>query len=320
MHKDIKTSSTEEVARHRQIDYWNALISNTFTALDAFPISGERFSGRLQKAPLSDLSIAEVLSTPTIVSHTQAMVSDETSPFFLLHLQLNGSSINRQRGREALLKAGDFTLCDSTCPYNLSFTEPNNMLVLRIPEKKLRSVLRAPEDVTCIHMAGHMGMSGVASSLLTRLWEGYESGWDLEYQKKIADIVLNTLAISYAEVCKKAAPETSLQQTRRIQIRHFIETNLNDPQLSPGFIADALDISPRYLHMLYKPEGETVAQTILRRRLEESRRRLTDTANAGLTVSEIAYALGFNSATHFGRVFKEKYDVTPTAIRFTNAR
>jgi len=33
---------------------------------------------------------------------------------FFLHLQLEGDSISRQDGREALLSAGDFTLCDST--------------------------------------------------------------------------------------------------------------------------------------------------------------------------------------------------------------
>jgi AraC-like DNA-binding protein len=38
-------------------------------------------------------------------------------------------------------------------------------------------------------------------------------------------------------------------------------------------------------------------------------------ANTEKTVNEVAFASGFENASHFSRSFKERYQVTPSAIR-----
>jgi AraC-like DNA-binding protein len=80
-------------------------------------------------------------------------------------------------------------------------------------------------------------------------------------------------------------------------------------------VAHACKMTPRYLHHLFSHESETVARYILRRRLEECSRALTVQSQRGRTVTAIAFDYGFNSPTHFGRVFRARYGVTPREYR-----
>ncbi len=80
-------------------------------------------------------------------------------------------------------------------------------------------------------------------------------------------------------------------------------------------VAEACKMTPRYLHHLFANESETVARYILRRRLEECSRELTVAAQRGRTVTAIAFDYGFNSPTHFGRVFRARFGITPREYR-----
>jgi AraC-like DNA-binding protein len=42
---------------------------------------------------------------------------------------------------------------------------------------------------------------------------------------------------------------------------------------------------------------------------------MTDSTQRSRTVTEIAFLHGFNNASHFGRVFRERYGTTPSDYR-----
>lgn len=315
MHPVFKTYSTEAVPHRQKIDYWHSLLGDTFTSLESLPIERQSFSGKLQKAKLGSIGISEVCSTPCKVNHARSMISRETVPYFLVHMQLKGCSMNRQDGREALLEAGDFALCDSTRPYDLSFNDMNDMLVLRIPAKNLKRYMTMPEDMTCVRMDGKAGMSNFASTMLTGLWENFDSELDEGSQVSLSDVLLKTLSVAYGVIHKTKVAESSSQGVRRIQVRQFIENHLNRSDLTPALVANKLSMSVRYLHILFENEGETVNQFIRRRRLEEAKNQLADPRSRNLTISEIAYGLGFNHLTHFGRVFKAEFGISPKSFR-----
>ena len=88
-----------------------------------------------------------------------------------------------------------------------------------------------------------------------------------------------------------------------------------DTELTPTQIADACRMTTRYLHHLFSDELETVSRYIQRRRLEACARALACPAQRGRTVTSIAFDYGFNSPTHFGRVFRSRFGVTPREYR-----
>ncbi|EQD39030.1 AraC family transcriptional regulator, partial [mine drainage metagenome] len=95
----------------------------------------------------------------------------------------------------------------------------------------------------------------------------------------------------------------------------YIHAHLYDSDLTPARIAVACRITARYVHYLFSSDRETVARYILRRRLEACSEALLADSQRGRTVTAIAFDHGFNSATHFGRVFRAYFGMTPRDYR-----
>jgi AraC-like DNA-binding protein len=78
-------------------------------------------------------------------------------------------------------------------------------------------------------------------------------------------------------------------------------------------IAQSLNISPMYLSSLLKSlTGLTTQQHIHEKLIEKAKEKLSTTE---LTVSEIAFELGFEHSQSFSKLFKSKTNVSPLAFR-----
>jgi AraC-like DNA-binding protein len=80
-------------------------------------------------------------------------------------------------------------------------------------------------------------------------------------------------------------------------------------------IAAAHYISPRYLQKLFEAEGSTVTDWIRRRRLDHCKRELLDPRNAGEPISRIAARWGLADSSHFSRLFRATYGMSPREFR-----
>ncbi|MGE5152209.1 MAG: helix-turn-helix domain-containing protein, partial [Rhodospirillaceae bacterium] len=88
-----------------------------------------------------------------------------------------------------------------------------------------------------------------------------------------------------------------------------------DPELTPARAAAAARISVRQLHLLFEPTGTSFAQHVLARRLSECRAALESPAQRGRTVTDIAFAWGFNNLASFYRAFRRHFGVGPGDVR-----
>ena len=311
----LETFSTAELPPHRRLEYWNDLTGSAFTPLVTDPVDKRAFVGRLTRTQVGDIRLAEARSEPAIVRHSRQHVARTRDALFMLCLQLDGVSVNRQQGREAVLRYGDFHLLDSSRPYEVSFQQPNRMLVLSVPHPELARRMPNPESLVGIAMSGRSGVSGLLSSLLCNFWQQRRTGDETFLSPRFSEAILDLVASAYASITAAAPEGSSIAIARREQIRSYIETHLHDPALTPGGVAAAVHLSPRRLHQLFEADGETVGAYILRRRLEECARAMSDTSQRSRTVTEIAFLHGFNNASHFGRVFRERYQSTPSDYR-----
>ena len=83
--------------------------------------------------------------------------------------------------------------------------------------------------------------------------------------------------------------------------------------LSLGQVAKAVNSSPFYFCKLFKKAtGLNFTDYLSRIRIERARNLLL---NPNLRVSEIAFEVGFQSLTHFNRVFKHTVGLSPTRYR-----
>jgi AraC family transcriptional activator of pobA len=79
------------------------------------------------------------------------------------------------------------------------------------------------------------------------------------------------------------------------------------------YIADSLNVSPNYLSGLLKTlTGQSTQQHIHEKLIEKAKEKLSTT---GLSVSEIAYQLGFEHPQSFSKLFKTKTSLSPLVFR-----
>ncbi|TDX02147.1 helix-turn-helix domain-containing protein [Dinghuibacter silviterrae] len=80
-----------------------------------------------------------------------------------------------------------------------------------------------------------------------------------------------------------------------------------------GYVAQSLNLSPKYLSSLLKVlTGQNTQQHIHEKLIEKAKVKLSTT---DLSVSEIAYALGFEHIQSFSKLFKNKTRLSPVEFR-----
>jgi DNA-binding response OmpR family regulator len=99
------------------------------------------------------------------------------------------------------------------------------------------------------------------------------------------------------------------------RVRAAIEANIADADFGVSELAGAVFQERSYLFRRVREVfAETPSDLLRRARLERAKAMLE--AGDG-TVSEVAYAAGFNSVSHFCRIFRETYSATPSMWRET---
>ena len=194
------------------------------------------------------------------------------------------------------------------------------LLLLRVPARALRPHLPSPEQFCGRRVAAGTGMTDLAVALTRNFCAQSSSGLPAAAQECLSRQLLETLALSFTLAHGQLIGTSSVVGGHYARARLFIEQNLGDPELGPHSISRALNVSARYLRMIFAREGECISSYVLRRRLEETARQLADPRWRGRSICEIAFTWGFNSAPHFSRSFREHYGIPPREYRARQAR
>jgi len=115
-------------------------------------------------------------------------------------------------------------------------------------------------------------------------------------------------------ITRKAVNHELLQKLDDLLEQHF-ESQLSLPQGIPTVqqVAQRLNVSPSYLSDLLRLlTGQNAQQHIHQKLIDKAKEKLSTTR---LTVSQIAYELGFEHPQSFSALFKEKTNLSPLAYR-----
>jgi two-component system response regulator YesN len=83
--------------------------------------------------------------------------------------------------------------------------------------------------------------------------------------------------------------------------------------LSLDMIASQVNLNPTYLSRSFKQHiGKTIVEYLTIKRLEASKKQLTD---SDLNIKEIALSLGYNNINSYIRYFKKYEGITPGEYR-----
>lgn len=115
-------------------------------------------------------------------------------------------------------------------------------------------------------------------------------------------------------ITRKAASSDLLQKLETLLDDYFNnETSLNKGIPTVGYLSENLNLSPSYLSdMLRSLTGQSAQQHIHDKLIEKAKEKLSTTS---LSVSEVAYALGFEHSQSFSKFFKTRTSISPLKFR-----
>lgn len=115
-------------------------------------------------------------------------------------------------------------------------------------------------------------------------------------------------------ITRKAANNDLLQKLENILSQHFDNESATDQKIpTVQYVADQLNITPSYLSdMLRALTGKNAQQHIHDKLIEKAKEMLSTTQ---LSISEVAYSLGFEHSQSFSKLFRTKTKLSPVEFR-----
>jgi AraC-like DNA-binding protein len=311
----METYSADALPAASRAIEWNDLYSRQLNRVEFTPEDRHSFAARLSLGRLGPIQFVRMSTNRTDIRRTRRHIVPGAPRLYSFLLQARGSSVFQHCGQEAHLGEGDFTLCDSAAPHSFSVEDSSTVIMLRVDGATLKEHLPTPERFCGMRLRNEVGLTAPMSAMIEKLDARLEGGFTSVYDASVARHLLEMMAMSYAIGFEELPDLSAVIKGRQAEVVRYIEDRLRDPKLSPASVAEGLRISPRYLRTVFAGSGEKVSAYIIRRRLEECAKQIRNPAWAGHTLTEIAFAWGFNSAAHFTRTFHEQFGMAPREYR-----
>ena len=311
----METYSADALPAASRAIEWNDLYSRQLNRVEFTPEDRHSFAARLSLGRLGPIQFVRMSTNRTDIRRTRRHIVPGAPRLYSFLLQARGSSVFQHCGQEAHLTEGDFTLCDSAAPHSFAVEDSSTVIMLRVDGTTLREHLPTPERFCGLRLRHEVGLTAPMSAMVEKLDARLEGGFTSVYDASVARHLLEMMAMSYAIGFEDLPDLSAVIKGRQAEVIRYIEDRLRDPKLSPASVAEGLRISPRYLRTEFAGTGEKVSTYIIRRRLEECAKQIRNPAWTGHTLTEIAFAWGFNSAAHFTRTFHEQFGMAPREYR-----
>jgi AraC-like DNA-binding protein len=314
-----KLLSTNDVCQHQRFAYWQDLICDAIVNLDCSAPERANFKGSIHVHDLGNLRLSTMVSDQMSLFRSTQRISRVREDCLLVAIESHAQSFGAQDGREAQLEMGDFALFDSVRPYDVGFRPGFQHLVIRIPRRALQNRVGPLHNLTGMRIRGDRGAGRLASQFFRTLRTELEY-LDQATASRLGETGLDLIAAALADMSGDVRLDESAHRGAWIaRIKNFINTHLADPMMSPGMIASALGISTRYLSALFSSEAMSIERYIWERRLVKCHDALGNPAQKGCSISSIAFGWGFNDMSHFSRVFRNRFGVSPREYRLTQS-
>lgn len=306
---------TRKIARPDRVEIVSELIATTMVRLDIeFPADhGPIAFGAITS--VGDLGVCSVRSNATKVERTPSQAHDDLSPSIFVGLQMTGSSVVVQDGREAVLRPGSLVLWDTTAPYTLVDDIGIRQHFFRIPLGPLALPHDVIRRVSALTLAPGHPLADLASTYLQRIGSRAEllTHPDSDAISQPSVELIRALITTHLDSTNLGAE--ALHATMQLRILEYIRAHLGEAGLSATQIATEHHISVRHLYNILAEGDIVLGDWIRARRLEGSRGDLARSTEQRSPIGSIARKWGFRDQSSFGRSFRAAYGVSPRQWR-----
>lgn len=312
----MKAFSTLDYTEDKQLGAWQEIMSDVYYSVEVKRAEKHGLRGQIRQYDIGTLSITSFDADEQRVFRTQSRISRDPDDSYVFVTPVRKELYFSQAGRSGFVKPGGYVLVRTSEFYELSCPDGFINWTVKIPGEEMRRRIPDVDDYCACRFANNLPMAHIARQHIRSVALTFGNLNPPNASSLAGNLADSISLVIRSETDGPAGEGDSHSQYRiRRRIMDYIRQNIQDPDLTPKVIAEANGISVSYLYKLFQSSETTVGEYILGQRLQAAYEKLTTSDHAKLTVAEAAYAVGFRNLSHFSRVFRDKYHVTPSAVR-----
>jgi AraC-like DNA-binding protein len=244
-------------------------------------------------------------------SHANIVDGDDSIGFVICSPSKSQLS---QRGQEVELRAGDAIGLLHSGPAIVAYAEglqfglsvPREALTQRVTNVDSLTMRPIPRRAEALRL--------LVAYLKSALKEGALAA------PKLRDVVVThihdlvALAISDCAALGESSASAVVAARHSAALDHIVG-HFQDPELSLEVVARCQGISPRYLQHLMTSSGTSFTECVNELRLQRAFALLMEPHSSAQRISDIALEVGFSDISHFNRLFRARFGVSPRGAR-----
>ena len=305
--------STRDLPEPMRIPMWREEFGRRIVHVDIEPSSDVAFQVEATLQAFQGLRTLSWQGSAMRFNRSRANIVDGDDTIGIVICSPASSQV-LQRGREVELHTGDAIAFLHSEPVIVAYTE-GLQFGLSVPRDALTSRVTSIESLT---MRPISRRAEALRLLMTYLKSALKEG--VLAVPKLRDAVLNHIHDLAALAISGCAPLGESSASAVVAARHsaalnHIAAHFQDPELSLEVVARCQGISPRYLQHLMTSSGASFTERVNELRLQRAFALLIEPNGNGQRISDIALEVGFSDISHFNRVFRARFGISPRGVR-----
>ncbi|MFL4468479.1 helix-turn-helix domain-containing protein [Tateyamaria armeniaca] len=284
---------------------WADGLHEAFVQLEPFATSQNGFFGQIRQVSTPDLNVSMVTSNGHEVRRLRHHIGRRSADIKFVNILSRGRSLVSQ-GAEFEAVPMDVSIVDTREPYALRQDLPFQLVSIAVPADwvdtdpgRHYALSRTP--------AGRE-LSGIFWGLANLLLQTDTSEHD--QRSAVAQQLRHSLGL-----LRRIDDSDEDRRTSVEMLQGYIQRHYAQPDLRAGRLATHFRMSVRRVHQVFEPTGQTVSEYINEVRLDAALKLLMAAKDGAVSVSDIAWQVGFSDPSYFTRRFTRRFGLSPRAFR-----
>lgn len=292
---------------------WQDVVSNTFFPLETTMVEDQSFTGALNTWNLGIVGLSHMRCDGILYKRHKRHFLDEVESSLLITIPKLGNVGFNQNARTATCSPGEFLVERGDLPYEFWHEQTNELLVLKVSSESVRARIGPTDRLGALSFDGSEGVANYFLDMVKTTAQHVDV-LDEAARAAAGKHILDLLCLAIRNDDRVLDSNTSSIRAAHLhRAEQFIRNNLSNEDLSSSLVAEACNVSLRYLQQLFLGEDRSISGFIREKRLIRAREDLS--VETATTIAEIAHRWGFSDQSQFNKAYRAQFGCTPTATR-----
>lgn len=237
-------------------------------------------------------------------------VRREGPDLVVVDLVCRGRDVGYNGGRAFEAGQGDISILDPSRGLGFRADPESVGLTFLVPRRQLQELVGKRVDLSPLVLRGRSAAGRILTQAMRTAWARLPRV-DAGEAAEVSGLLVGALAGLIRGTSDRADP--ALDHATLDAICAYIDRHLDEPDLGPEHLCKRFHCSRARLYRLFAPL-DGIASYIRKARLERCHAALL-AASRKDSITDLALESGFGSVSHFNRLFRRTYGVTPGEVR-----